>query len=97
MYSDSLGFKHLTRACCSVLQSGWEDIYKRHFLGERYGDMRETNVPIIRLRSVIVFYEILRSMLFSSNTYIYTLNLRFRQETLDDEINYIKKTANLHS
>lgn len=51
----------------SVIQSGWEDVYKRHFLGEGYSDMRETNVPIIRLR--------------------------FRQETLNEEISYIKKTA----
>lgn len=40
---------------CSVIQSGWEDVYKRHFLGEGYSDMRETNVPIIRLRSVFSF------------------------------------------
>mmetsp|Transcript_30399 Transcript_30399/g.56601 ORF Transcript_30399/g.56601 Transcript_30399/m.56601 type:complete len:125 (+) Transcript_30399:388-762(+) len=53
----------------SVIQSGWENVYKRHFLGEGYSDMRETNVPIIRLR--------------------------FRQETLNEEISYIKKTANV--
>jgi AMP deaminase len=53
----------------SVIQSGWEDVYKRHFLGEGFSDMRETNVPIFRLR--------------------------FRQETLDEEVNYIKKTSNL--
>jgi AMP deaminase len=33
----------------SVLQSGWEDRFKRHFLGEDYSDIRETNVPEIRL------------------------------------------------
>jgi AMP deaminase len=33
----------------SVLQSGWEDRYKRHFLGADYSDIRETNVPEIRL------------------------------------------------
>lgn len=33
----------------SVLQSGWEDRFKRHFLGEDYSDIRETNVPRIRL------------------------------------------------
>jgi AMP deaminase len=32
-----------------VLQSGWERRYKRHFLGEDYSDIRETNVPKIRL------------------------------------------------
>ena len=33
----------------SVLQSGWEARYKLHFLGEDYTDIRETNVPDIRL------------------------------------------------
>lgn len=33
----------------SVLQSGWEDRFKKHFLGEDYSDIRETNVPEIRL------------------------------------------------
>jgi len=33
----------------SVLQSGWDARYKRHFLGEKYADIRETNVPVIRL------------------------------------------------
>ena len=33
----------------SVLQSGWEDRYKLHFLGKDYKDIRETNVPDIRL------------------------------------------------
>lgn len=33
----------------SVLQSGFEDRYKRHFLGEDYSDIRETNVSEIRL------------------------------------------------
>jgi len=33
----------------SVLQSGWDARYKRHFLGENYSDIRETNVPVIRL------------------------------------------------
>lgn len=34
----------------SVLQSGFEARYKRHFLGEDYEDIRETNVPEIRLQ-----------------------------------------------
>lgn len=34
----------------SVLQSGWEDEFKQHFLGVDYEDICETNVPIIRLR-----------------------------------------------
>eukprot|EP01041_Mallomonas_annulata_P004419 gene4419-8800_t len=34
----------------SVLQSGWEAVYKRHFLGDDYCDIAETNVPEIRLR-----------------------------------------------
>ena len=33
----------------SVLQSGWERRYKLHFLGQDYSDIRETNVPKIRL------------------------------------------------
>lgn len=33
----------------SVLQSGWEARYKLHFLGADYTDIRETNVPDIRL------------------------------------------------
>jgi AMP deaminase len=33
----------------SVLQSGWERKYKLHFLGKDYSDIRETNVPLIRL------------------------------------------------
>jgi AMP deaminase len=33
----------------SVLQSGWEKRLKRHFLGGDFSDIRETNVPIIRL------------------------------------------------
>lgn len=33
----------------SVLQSGWEDRFKKLFLGEDYCDIRETNVPEIRL------------------------------------------------
>jgi AMP deaminase len=33
----------------SVLQSGWEKKYKLHFLGEDFCDIRETNVPNIRL------------------------------------------------
>lgn len=33
----------------SVLQSGWAKKYKLHFLGENYSDIRETNVPNIRL------------------------------------------------
>mmetsp|Transcript_25577 Transcript_25577/g.37785 ORF Transcript_25577/g.37785 Transcript_25577/m.37785 type:complete len:90 (-) Transcript_25577:176-445(-) len=34
----------------SVLQSGWENEYKQHFLGMDYSDICETNVPMIRLR-----------------------------------------------
>lgn len=34
----------------SVLQSGWEDKFKRHFLGKDYCDIHMTNVPEIRLR-----------------------------------------------
>jgi AMP deaminase len=41
----------------SVLQSGWEDAYKSHFLGNRYwlrglkgNDIRQTNVPAIRVQ-----------------------------------------------
>ena len=33
----------------SVLQSGWDRRYKLHFLGEQFSDIRETNVPNIRL------------------------------------------------
>ena len=33
----------------SVLQSGWAKKYKLHFLGEDFCDIRETNVPNIRL------------------------------------------------
>lgn len=33
----------------SVLQSGWEERYKLHFLGSEFQDIRETNVPKIRL------------------------------------------------
>jgi AMP deaminase len=33
----------------SVLQSGWERRYKLHFLGQDYSDIRETNVPKVRL------------------------------------------------
>lgn len=33
----------------SVLQSGWEDDFKKHFLGEDYADICQTNVPKIRL------------------------------------------------
>ena len=33
----------------SVVQSGWEKKYKLHFLGENFSDIRETNVPAIRL------------------------------------------------
>lgn len=34
----------------SVLQSGWEADFKRHFLGDDYQDIQETNVPLIRLK-----------------------------------------------
>ncbi len=33
----------------SVLQSGWERRFKMHFLGEDLCDIKETNVPLIRL------------------------------------------------
>ena len=33
----------------SVLQSGWEMKYKKHYLGKDFSDIRETNVPVIRL------------------------------------------------
>ncbi len=33
----------------SVLQSGWEKKFKLHFLGKDFSDIRETNVPIVRL------------------------------------------------
>ncbi|RYY82041.1 hypothetical protein EON63_14170, partial [archaeon] len=33
----------------SVLQSGWEMKFKRHYLGKDFSDIRETNVPVIRL------------------------------------------------
>lgn len=33
----------------SVLQSGWEMKYKKHFLGANLSDIKETNVPVIRL------------------------------------------------
>ena len=34
----------------SVLQSGWDAPSKRYFLGDDYEDIRETNVPLIRLK-----------------------------------------------
>ena len=49
----------------SVLQSGLELRYKRHFLGHDLSDIRETNVPEIRLQ--------------------------YRAETLEHEINEIKR------
>ncbi len=49
----------------SVLQSGWENKFKLHFLGKDYSDIRESNVPDIRLR--------------------------YRQETLDCEVDQILK------
>jgi AMP deaminase len=33
----------------SVLQSGWDATWKRYFLGDDLQDIRETNVPLIRL------------------------------------------------
>lgn len=33
----------------SVLQSGWERRFKLHFLGSDFSDIKETNVPLIRL------------------------------------------------
>jgi len=33
----------------SVLQSGWEKRFKLHFLGKDFSDIRETNVPEVRL------------------------------------------------
>lgn len=32
-----------------VFLAGWEDCYKRHFLGKNYCDNTMTNVPVIRL------------------------------------------------
>ena len=34
----------------SVLQSGWEMALKKHYLGEGLSDIRETNVPPVRLQ-----------------------------------------------
>lgn len=34
----------------SVLQSGLEEEYKRHYLGEDYSNFRRTNVPLMRIR-----------------------------------------------
>ena len=34
----------------SVLQSGWEMNFKKHFLGDNLQDITMTNVPLIRLR-----------------------------------------------
>lgn len=34
----------------SVLQSGWEERFKKYFLGEEHSDMIMTNVPVIRLK-----------------------------------------------
>jgi AMP deaminase len=44
----------------SVLQSGWEMKYKKHFLGDDLRDIRETNVPHIRLiyRDEILAHEL---------------------------------------
>lgn len=36
-------------ARCSVLQSGFEKLYKLHYLGENFSDIKETNVPEVRL------------------------------------------------
>jgi AMP deaminase len=33
----------------SVLQSGWEKKFKLHFLGKDFRDIRETNVPLVRM------------------------------------------------
>lgn len=53
----------------SVLQSGWDMACKRYFLGDDLQDIKETNVPLIRLM--------------------------YRKETLDSEINEIKRLARL--
>jgi AMP deaminase len=34
----------------SVLQSGWEKRFKKHFLGDDFADTTMTNVPVIRLK-----------------------------------------------
>ena len=36
----------------SVLQSGWEKSFKLHWLGADCDDIRETNVPEIRVRYI---------------------------------------------
>jgi AMP deaminase len=33
----------------SVLQSGFEKLYKVHYLGDNFSDIKETNVPEVRL------------------------------------------------
>jgi len=50
----------------SVLQSGWEMKYKKHYLGDDLRDIRETNVPHIRLiyRDEILANE--RKVIFES-------------------------------
>ena len=52
----------------SVLQSGWEKKYKLFYLGENFSDIKESNVPGIRLR--------------------------YRHESLEEEISIIQKLAN---
>lgn len=44
----------------SVLQSGWDMRYKKHFLGKDLADIRETNVPEIRIsyRQATLDYEL---------------------------------------
>jgi AMP deaminase len=53
----------------SVLQSGWEDSMKRHFLGKDFCDIRETNVPPIRLkyRQEVLEGELRDIMKYSDN------------------------------
>lgn len=50
----------------SVLQSGWEMRYKKHYLGDDLRDIRETNVPHIRLiyRDETLHHE--RSVIFAT-------------------------------
>ena len=50
----------------SVLQSGWEMRYKKHYLGDDLRDIRETNVPHIRLiyRDETLHHE--RSVVFAT-------------------------------
>ena len=54
----------------SVLQSGWDKKYKLHFLGKDFRDIRETNVPSIRL---LYREETLRSELDALSRYMHSI------------------------